>query len=33
MINTMIYPPLDDVAALLGRADLRARPDALPTAA
>jgi NADH:ubiquinone reductase (H+-translocating) len=33
MINRMIYPPLDDAAALLGRADLRARPDALATAA
>jgi NADH dehydrogenase len=32
-INTMIYPPVDDAAALLGRAGLRARPDALPMAA
>jgi NADH:ubiquinone reductase (H+-translocating) len=33
MINTRIYPPLDDAAALLGRAGLRARPDTLATAA
>jgi NADH:quinone reductase (non-electrogenic) len=33
MINTIIYPPVDDAAALLGRADLRGRPDTLPTAA
>jgi NADH:ubiquinone reductase (H+-translocating) len=33
MINAMIYPPVDDVAALLGRADPRERPDALAPAA
>jgi NADH:ubiquinone reductase (H+-translocating) len=33
MINTMIYPPVDNAAALLDRAGPRARPDTLATAA